>query len=142
MEKKQKYMNRCKWVNLKNELYVKYHDDEWGVPSHDDRYLFEMLILESFQAGLSWECVLNKREAFRIAYDNFDIEIGKRLAQLRCDEKIADKRANRALDKYLEAEDILAEAMAYYDDMRRYYDDSEHKHDMALADLVEFEKNI
>lgn len=74
--------------------------------------------------------------------DNFDIEIGKRLAQLRCDEKIADKRANRALDKYLEAEDILAEAKAYYDDMRRYYDDSEHKHDKALADLVEFEKNI
>ena len=74
--------------------------------------------------------------------DNFDIEIGKRLAQLRCDEKIADKRANRALDKYLEAEDILAEAKADYDDMRRYYDDSEHKHDKALADLVEFEKNI
>ena len=74
--------------------------------------------------------------------DNFNIEIGKKLAQLRCDEKIADKRANRALDKYLEAEDILAEAKAYYDDMRRYYLDSEHKHDKALADLVEFEKNI
>lgn len=66
-------MNRCKWVNLKNELYVKYHDEEWGVPSYDDRYLFEMLVLESFQAGLSWECVLNKREAFRKAYDNFEI---------------------------------------------------------------------
>ena len=63
---------RCKWVNEKNELYVKYHDEEWGVPSHNDNYLFEMLMLESFQAGLSWECVLNKREDFRIAFDNFD----------------------------------------------------------------------
>ena len=65
-------MNRCKWVNENNDLYVKYHDEEWGVPSYDDRYLFEMLILESFQAGLSWECILNKREAFKEAYDNFD----------------------------------------------------------------------
>ncbi|MEE0883876.1 MAG: DNA-3-methyladenine glycosylase I [Faecalimonas sp.] len=65
---------RCKWCNLKNELYVKYHDNEWCIPNFDDKYLYEMLILESFQAGLSWECVLNKRESFRKAYDNFDIE--------------------------------------------------------------------
>ena len=58
-------MNRCKWVNLKNELYVKYHDNEWGVPSHDDRYLFEMLLLESFQAGLSWECILILRQSVK-----------------------------------------------------------------------------
>lgn len=74
--------------------------------------------------------------------DNFDIEIGKKLAQLRCDEKIADKRANRALDKYIEAEEILVEAKAYYDDMRKYYLDSEHKHDKALSELVDFQKNI
>lgn len=67
-------MNRCSWCNLKNELYVKYHDDEWGVFKCDDKYLLEMLILESFQAGLSWECVLNKRASFREAYDNFDLE--------------------------------------------------------------------
>lgn len=67
-------MKRCKWCNLKNEKYIKYHDEEWGVPNFDDKYLFEMSILESFQAGLSWECVLNKREAFEKAYDNFDIE--------------------------------------------------------------------
>ena len=67
-------MKRCKWCNLKNEKYIKYHDEEWGIPNFDDKYLFEMLILESFQAGLSWECVLNKREAFEKAYDNFDIE--------------------------------------------------------------------
>ena len=66
--------NRCKWCNPKNDLYIKYHDEEWGKPSYEDKYLFEMLILESFQAGLSWECVLNKREAFRKAFDNFNID--------------------------------------------------------------------
>lgn len=68
------HKRRCVWVNPKNELYIKYHDEEWGQPVHDDRRLFEMLILESFQAGLSWECVLNKREAFRKAFDGFDLE--------------------------------------------------------------------
>ena len=53
---------RCKWCNLKNQLYIKYHDEEWCRPNFNESYLFEMLILESFQAGLSWECVLNKRE--------------------------------------------------------------------------------
>ena len=66
-------MNRCKWCNLNNKKYVDYHDNEWGILNTSDLYLFEMLILESFQAGLSWECVLNKRESFRLAYDNFDI---------------------------------------------------------------------
>ena len=66
-------MNRCPWVNNKNELYVKYHDEEWGRLNTDEHYLYEMFILECFQAGLSWECILNKREAFRKAYDNFDI---------------------------------------------------------------------
>ena len=67
-------MNRCKWCNLNNKKYIEYHDKEWGVLNTKDYYLFEMLILESFQAGLSWECVLNKREAFRKAFDNFDID--------------------------------------------------------------------
>lgn len=66
-------MKRCSWCNLKNELYINYHDNEWAQPRFDDDYLFEMLILESFQAGLSWECILNKREAFRRAYDNFSL---------------------------------------------------------------------
>ena len=65
---------RCKWCNMQNPLYVKYHDEEWCEPNFNEKYLFEMLILESFQAGLSWECVLNKREDFRQAYDNFDID--------------------------------------------------------------------
>ena len=67
-------MTRCKWCNLDNPLYIKYHDLEWGIPNFNDHYLFEMLVLESFQAGLSWECILNKREDFKKAYDNFDIE--------------------------------------------------------------------
>lgn len=65
---------RCFWANPKNPLYIAYHDEEWGVPCHDDGRLFEMLILEGFQAGLSWECVLNKRAAFREAFDNFDVQ--------------------------------------------------------------------
>lgn len=65
---------RCKWCNLKNQIYIKYHDEEWCRLNMDDQYLYEMLILESFQAGLSWECVLNKREDFRKAFDHFDID--------------------------------------------------------------------
>ena len=65
---------RCSWLNLSNKTYVKYHDEEWGRPLYDDKKLYELLILESFQAGLSWECILNKRENFRAAFDNFDID--------------------------------------------------------------------
>lgn len=65
---------RCGWVNLKNERYVRYHDAEWGQPLHDEAKLCELFLLESFQAGLSWECVLNKRENFRAAFDGFDVE--------------------------------------------------------------------
>ena len=64
---------RCFWLNVKNYIYVNYHDYEWGIPVYDDRKLFEMLVLESFQAGLSWETILNKRESFRKAFDNFDV---------------------------------------------------------------------
>ena len=67
-------MKRCKWCNLNNPIYVEYHDKEWGIPNFNDDYLFEMLILESFQAGLSWECILNKRAYFKEAYDNFNID--------------------------------------------------------------------
>lgn len=72
MEKRLKEVKRCFWANPKNPLYIKYHDDEWGHPVHEDDRLLEFLILESFQAGLSWECVLNKREAIRNAFAGFD----------------------------------------------------------------------
>ena len=67
-------MQRCRWVDEKSEIYKKYHDEEWGMPKYDDRDLFELLILEGFQAGLSWITVLKKREAFRRAFDNFDVK--------------------------------------------------------------------
>lgn len=65
-------LKRCRWVDPSSELYIAYHDQEWGRPEHDDRKLFEMLILEGFQAGLSWITILKKREAFRKAFDNFE----------------------------------------------------------------------
>jgi len=63
-------MNRCAWA--RNELSIRYHDEEWGVPIHDDRTLFEFLILEGAQAGLSWDTILKKRERYRKVFDNFD----------------------------------------------------------------------
>ena len=65
-------MTRCRWADLNSELYISYHDQEWGRPEHNDQKLFEMLILEGFQAGLSWLTILKKRAAFRAAFDNFE----------------------------------------------------------------------
>ena len=67
-------MKRCHWVDENSPIYIKYHDEEWGIPKYDDKELFELLVLESFQAGLSWITVLKKREDFRIAFDNFDVK--------------------------------------------------------------------
>lgn len=91
------HKSRCGWANPKNPRYIQYHDEEWGVPVHDDQVLFEMLILESFQAGLSWECVLNKKEAFRRAFDGFDLETvcgydENKMEALRQDEGIIRNR--------------------------------------------------
>jgi DNA-3-methyladenine glycosylase I len=65
-------VTRCDWVPEGEPLYVAYHDEEWGVPSHDDRHLFEMLVLEGAQAGLSWLTILRKREGYRRAFAGFD----------------------------------------------------------------------
>ena len=67
-------MKRCFWVDENSQIYKDYHDNEWGVPKYDDHELFELLILESFQAGLSWLTILKKRDAFRLAFDNFDVK--------------------------------------------------------------------
>lgn len=82
---------RCRWVNENNKLYVDYHDNEWGNPSYEDKYLFEMLVLESFQAGLSWECILNKREAFRKAFDNFDYDIISKYSDKKIEQLLNNK---------------------------------------------------
>ena len=75
-------MNRCTWA--KNELNIPYHDTEWGVPLHDDRGLFEFLILEGAQAGLSWDTILRKRENYRKAFDNFDAAKVARYSESKC----------------------------------------------------------
>ncbi len=85
-------MQRCKWPNLeKSQIYIEYHDNEWAVPSHDDAYLFEMFVLESFHCGLSWLLILKKREAFRMAFDGFD---AKKIAQYD-ENKIAELLENK-----------------------------------------------
>lgn len=67
-------MNRCSWCNTKNQKYINYHDNEWGVPVYDDTLLLEMLTLEMFHSGLSWEIILNKRENFRKAFKDYSVE--------------------------------------------------------------------
>ena len=65
---------RCGWVKMNNPLYVAYHDEEWGQPLHDDQALFELLCMETYQAGLSWETVLNKRQAFCQAFHGYQVQ--------------------------------------------------------------------
>ncbi len=80
---------RCAWCGT-DPLYVAYHDDEWGVPVHDDRHLFEMLVLEGAQAGLSWLTILRKRESYRKAFDGFDVEAVARYSEADAARLLAD----------------------------------------------------
>ena len=82
-------MNRCDWA--RNDLAIQYHDAEWGVPLHDDRRLFEFLILEGAQAGLSWDTILRKRENYRAAFDNFDAEKIARYDAAKCAELLSNE---------------------------------------------------
>jgi DNA-3-methyladenine glycosylase I len=86
---------RCSWAGS-DEIYIKYHDEEWGQPTHDDRDLFEMLVLESFQAGLSWITILKKRENFKKAFDDFDVV---KVASYD-DEKIEELRLNEGIIRH------------------------------------------
>ena len=81
-------MKRCGWA--KTELSIAYHDTEWGVPNHDDRSLFEFIILEGAQAGLSWETILKKRENYRRAFDHFDPRLVAKYDRCKVDELLAD----------------------------------------------------
>lgn len=89
-------IQRCSWANLeKSEVYKEYHDNEWGVPSYGDKYLFEMMVLESFQAGLSWLTILNKREAFRLAFDGFDPQKVKKYDETKIASLLENKQIVR-----------------------------------------------
>ena len=84
---------RCQWVEGQFDQYIKYHDEEWGVPVHDDQKHFEFLVLESAQAGLSWATILKKREGYREAFVNFDVQ---KVAQFS-NEKIEELLTNPAI---------------------------------------------
>src|ERR1700689_5918101 len=79
---------RCGWAT--SDLMIRYHDEEWGVPAHDDRHLFEMLILEGAQAGLSWSTILRKRESYKRAFDDFDPEKVARYDERKVTELLGD----------------------------------------------------
>lgn len=89
---------RCDW-GTSNELMIKYHDTEWGVPLHDEHKLFEFFVLEGFQAGLSWQIVLNKRENFRRAFDNFNPDIIAKYDEGKLMELVQDKSIIRNKQK-------------------------------------------
>jgi DNA-3-methyladenine glycosylase I len=83
-------VTRCDWVPEADPLYVAYHDDEWGVPSHDERHLFEMLVLEGAQAGLSWSTILKKRDGYRRAFAGFDVTKVARFARRDVERLMSD----------------------------------------------------
>ena len=118
---------RCKWCNEKNKVYVDYHDNEWCQLNTDDHYLFEMLILESFQAGLSWEWILNKREAFRYAYDNFDIDKIVKYDDSKINELINNKdivrnklKIKASINNAIIFKDIVSEYGSFYNYLKTF----------------------
>ncbi len=100
---------RCAWVPECDPLYVAYHDDEWGVPSHDERQLFELLVLEGAQAGLSWSTILHKREGYRCAFAGFDVEAVARFGLRDLERLLADPGIVR---NRLKVESAVTNAMA------------------------------
>ena len=101
---------RCSWCNLNNNLYVLYHDNEWCKLNLDEDYLFEMLILESFQAGLSWECILNKRDDFRVAFDNFNIDKIINYDDIKINELLNNKKIVR---NKLKIKDVISNSKVF-----------------------------
>ena len=88
-------VKRCEWAPVDDPLYLAYHDEEWGVPSHDDRHLFEMLVLEGAQAGLSWATILHKREGYRRVFAAFDADRVARFSRERVERLMQDPRIVR-----------------------------------------------
>ena len=102
-------MKRCAWVPEGDPLYVAYHDEEWGVPSHDDRHLFEMLVLEGAQAGLSWSTILRKRENYRTAFAGFQVAKVARFGERDVERLLGDAGIVR---NRLKVESAIANARA------------------------------
>ena len=114
---------RCFWCNLKNPIYVKYHDTEWCVPCFDDGYLYEMLMLESQQAGLSWECVLNKRDGFREAFSGFEVEKVAAFGEKKIEELLGNKsiiRNRRKIAASIENSKIFIEIVKEFGSFYNY----------------------
>ena len=109
-------VQRCAWAGS-DPLYMAYHDEEWGVPLHDDRRLFEMLILEGAQAGLSWITILRKRAAYREAFDNFDPQKVARYRQARIERLLANEGIVR---NRLKVEGAVRNAKAFLDVQREF----------------------
>jgi len=103
-------MKRCDWVKLDEPLYVEYHDKEWGVPVYDDQHLFEMLCLEGAQAGLSWWTILQKREGYREAFDQFDVE---KIIHYTADKLEELKQDTRIVRNKLKIASVVTNAKAY-----------------------------
>lgn len=113
---KYKKIKRCDWPGS-NKLMIKYHDEEWGVPNHDDRKWFEYITLDAFQAGLSWSIVLNKRKNFRKAFDNFNPNIISKYNQLKIDELIQDTGIIR---NKLKINATISNAIAFLDVQKEF----------------------
>jgi DNA-3-methyladenine glycosylase I len=103
---------RCGWAKASLPIYVTYHDEEWGVPLHDDRRLFEMIVLEGHQAGLSWETILKKRAAYREAFEGFDPAHVARYGARQLERLLGDARLVRNRQKMAAA---IANARAFLD---------------------------
>ena len=115
------------WSNMKHPKTEACHDEEWGIPNFDDHYLYEMLILESFQAGLSWECVLNKRDAFRKAYDDFDLDKVCAYDQQKISELLENKdiirnklKINASINNSRIFKDIVSEYGSFYNYLKEF----------------------
>jgi DNA-3-methyladenine glycosylase I len=102
-------LSRCAWVPESDPLYVAYHDEEWGVPSHDERHLFEMLVLEGAQAGLSWSTILRKREGYTKAFAGFEVAKVARFGPRDVERLMGDARIVR---NRLKIESAIANALA------------------------------
>jgi len=115
-------MERCPWPGT-DEMYIKYHDEEWGVPVHDDRKHFEFLVLEGAQAGLSWSTILKRRENYRKAYDNFDPDKVAQYNEAKVEELLANAgiiRNRRKIESSISNAKLFLEVQKEFDSFDNY----------------------